>query len=386
MIVYLMYNFNIRVLCARAFQNKIEESVYSLLKDKAYLLGVGKDFKFFKSSIVCNRTGAKAVFYGLNRNIDEIKSLENISICWVEEAQFITEEQFNILVPTIRGGNSEIWLSFNPKNKNDYVYKRFVLGYDSSSIVKKINYTENPFAPQVLIDEANSLRELDETLYSHVYLGELLDDNSNRFFKNVILSPHRLNEFGRIYIGFDVSDGGNDPHAIIVESNGVLVECMEILGEYERGIKVLINTIKKYLPMRKEIFVIYDAIGVGAGVGHSLKDFKQIKIIPFKASNAVIKANKKEILPYPNKEAYYNLKAQIWHIMGFYTKEIKYQNMKLVNNLKDQLEAPYITYQSNKILVEKKKDLLKRGISSPNLADAYICILYAKYVKNVLTI
>jgi len=210
-----MHNFGIRVLCARAFQNKIEESVYSLLKDKAYLLGVSNDFKFLKSSIVCNRTGGKAVFYGLNRNIDEIKSLENITICWIEEAQFITEEQFNVLIPTIRGKKSEIWISFNPKNKNDYIYKRFILNHNDSSIVRKINYTENPFAPKVLIDEANSLRELDETLYSHVYLGEILNDSNNKFFKNVIFLPHRLDSFERIYIGFDVSDGGKDPHAII---------------------------------------------------------------------------------------------------------------------------------------------------------------------------
>jgi len=97
MIVYLMQKFSIRVLCARAFQNKIEESVYSLLKDKALQLGVYKKFRFLKSSIECKATGSKAVFYGLNRNIDEIKSLENISICWIEEANFITETQFNIL-------------------------------------------------------------------------------------------------------------------------------------------------------------------------------------------------------------------------------------------------------------------------------------------------
>jgi len=381
MLVYLMQKYSIRVLCARAFQNKIEESVYSLLKDKALQLGVYKKFRFLKSSIECKTTNSKAVFYGLNRNIDEIKSLENISICWVEEANFITETQFNILTPTIRATNSEVWLSFNPKEKTDYIYKRFVLKDSDNTIVRKINYPDNPYAPITLIEEAENMKKLDIALYKHIYLGNCLDDSTNKFFKNLVSLSRRVKEYKRIYIGFDVADDGSDPHAITIETDNTIIDILEIYGNYEKGINTLINILNKLIPMRKEIILIYDAIGVGAGVGHSLKDFKQIKIIPFKASNAVIKQNKKEILPYPNKEAYYNLKAQIWHIMGYHTSEIKHQEVKLIDKLIEQLETPLITYSSNKILVEKKKeDLLKRGVPSPNLADSFICILYAKYL------
>jgi phage terminase large subunit len=225
------------------------------------------------------------------------------------------------------------------------------------------------------------MKSLDIALYKHIYLGHCLDDGTNKFFKNVNFSSHRIKEYKRIYIGFDVADDGSDPHAITIETDNIVIDIQEIYGSYEKGITTLINIINRLLPMRKEIIVIYDSIGVGAGVGHSLKDFKQIKVIPFKASNAVIKPNRKEILPYTNKEAYYNLKAQIWHIMGYNTKEIKYQEVKLIDKLIEQLETPLITYSSNKILVEKKKDLLKRGVPSPNLADSYICILYAKYLE-----
>jgi len=124
----------------------------------------------------------------------------------IEEANFITETQFNILTPTIRASNSEVWLSFNPKEKTDYIYKRFVLKDNDMSVVRKINYTDNPYAPITLIQEAENTKNLDIALYKHIYLGNCLDDSINKFFRNVDPSSHRLKEYKRIYIGFDVAD------------------------------------------------------------------------------------------------------------------------------------------------------------------------------------
>ena len=54
------------------------------------------------------------MFYGLNRHIDEIKSMEGIDICWIEEAHNLTREQWEILNPTLRKQGSQFWLTFNP--------------------------------------------------------------------------------------------------------------------------------------------------------------------------------------------------------------------------------------------------------------------------------
>jgi len=379
-----MFNYGIRVLCVRAFQNKIEESVYPLIKAKTQLLGVYEYFTFTKSSIICKKTGSKSVFYGLNRNTDEIKSLENISICWIEEGSFITKNQFNILTPTIRAKNSEIWISFNPLNSNDFIFSSFIKNKKTDAIVRKINYTDNPYCPTVIIKEAEAMKKEDEKLYNHVYMGECLDDDTSRFFKNVSSSLCNIKEYGRILIGFDVADSGEDSSVITVETNGILIYIDEILGSYEKAVKSLKSVIRNYITMKKEIFICYDAIGVGAGVGHALEEFRNIiKIVPFKASSKPIRPNKKEILPYKNKDIYYNLKAQIWHVMGYNTKEIKHQNVKKIDELIEQLETPKITYSQTKIIVEKKSDLKKRGVKSPNIADSYICILFVKYSLNM---
>ena len=90
-LVRIVQMVNIRVLCTRMFQNKIDESVYSLIKSQVERFGLSDDFEFQKTKIKCLSTGSEIFFYGLARNIDEIKSLENITIMWMEEAHALTK-------------------------------------------------------------------------------------------------------------------------------------------------------------------------------------------------------------------------------------------------------------------------------------------------------
>ena len=76
------------------------------------------------------------------------------------------------MIPTIRAAQSEIWVCFNPKDADDATYQRFVVNTPANSKVVKINYTENPFCPDVMIAEANDLKEKNIGLYNHIWLGE----------------------------------------------------------------------------------------------------------------------------------------------------------------------------------------------------------------------
>ena len=97
--------YKTRVLCVRRFQNKIKDSVYTLLKDQI------DNFKFGGYSVQANSihnvNGTEIVFYGIERNITEIKSFEGADIMYIEEAQDLTKEQWEILDPTIRKEGSE---------------------------------------------------------------------------------------------------------------------------------------------------------------------------------------------------------------------------------------------------------------------------------------
>ena len=94
--------------------------------------------------------GTEFIFKGLRTNTQEIKSTEGVDVCWVEEAQAVSAESWDVLIPTIRKPNSEIWLTFNPLDENDPTYQRFVLNAPDDAYICKVNYDGNP-APERLV-------------------------------------------------------------------------------------------------------------------------------------------------------------------------------------------------------------------------------------------
>lgn len=131
----------VRILCARELQNSISDSVIRLLEDTIEREGYSAEFEIQRSMIRHLGTNAEFMFYGIKNNPTKIKSLEGIDICWVEEAEAVTKESWDILIPTIRKPFSEIWVSFNPKNILDDTYQRFVV--NRSCITITVTFTPN---------------------------------------------------------------------------------------------------------------------------------------------------------------------------------------------------------------------------------------------------
>jgi len=160
-----------RILCTRELQNSIKDSVHLLLSDVIGQMGVQKSFNITENGIECCN-GSQFIFKGLRSNIDEIKSLEGVDICWVEEAQKVSQKSLDILIPTIRKDGSEIWFTFNTGTIKDPVYEAFVTGHRPDSRVVLVNYYDNPWFPDVLRQEMEYDRANNPARYRHVWLGE----------------------------------------------------------------------------------------------------------------------------------------------------------------------------------------------------------------------
>lgn len=161
----------LRILCAREFQASIRDSVHRLLADQIERLGLGWHYEVQQSTIR-GRNGTEFLFKGLRHNVQEIKSTEGIDICWVEEAEAVSDESWRVLTPTIRKEGSEIWVSFNPALESDPTYQRFVVRPPERAIVRHVTYADNPWLPDVLREEAEELRRRDPEAYAHVWGGE----------------------------------------------------------------------------------------------------------------------------------------------------------------------------------------------------------------------
>lgn len=161
----------IRVLCAREYQASMRDSVHRVLADQIEILGL-TSFYTVQESTILGVNGTEFLFKGLRRDVAQIKSTEGIDVCWVEEAEAVSDHSWRVLIPTVRKPGSEIWVSFNPALADDPTYQRFAVTPPDKSIVRKVSYKDNPWFPDVLRDEAESLRRNDPEAYAHVWGGE----------------------------------------------------------------------------------------------------------------------------------------------------------------------------------------------------------------------
>ncbi len=162
----------VRILCCREIQQSIKESSHKLISNQIARLGLSADFRINDNSILNKKTGAEFIFYGLFRNVDQIKSLEAVDIAWVEEAHKVSKESWDYLIPTIRQDGSEIWVTFNPEYEDDETYARFVTTPPEDCYSVEVNYYDNPFFPEVLRKEMEQDKARDFQKYEQVWLGK----------------------------------------------------------------------------------------------------------------------------------------------------------------------------------------------------------------------
>ncbi len=384
----------IRFLCTRMFQNKIKESVYSLLKIQIERFNLQDEFEVLRDTIKHKTTGSEFLFYGLARNIEEIKSLESIDVCWVEEAHALTEDMWDILEPTIRKEGSEFWIIFNPKFITDFVYQRFVVKPPKKSIVRKINYTENPFLSSTALDTANEKKEEDYARFSHVYLGEPRTDDDQVIIKWSWIEAaigFELEASGKRVIGYDVADEGDDDNAIVKAHGSRVYGC----DAWNKG-DVIESARKVYAMAQSEgAEIVFDSIGVGAGSKAEFRQLAQnehrtIVATGFNAGGSVSRPDSIYKEGKTNKDHFSNIKAQAWFTLAdrfyntyraaVYGDEFSVDELISIDpdlphleELKFELTAPRREYDGNmRVKVESKKDMKKRGIKSPNIADALV--------------
>lgn len=191
------------ILCARQFMNSLEDSsleeVKRAIEEEPFLAAyydVGD--KYIKS-----RDGRiQFTFAGLDRNIASIKSKGRLLLCWVDEAEPVTDEAWLTLIPTLReegsDWNAELWVTWNPKRKTAPVEKRFRFSTDALVKVVELNWRDNPKFPAKL--ERDRQRDLAENpdQYGHVWEGEYATTIAGAYFAQQLTVAKAENRIGRV--------------------------------------------------------------------------------------------------------------------------------------------------------------------------------------------
>ena len=185
-LIALAYTRKVRILCVREFQSSIADSVLRLLADQIEALGLLPWFDIQQKTIVCRLTGSEFLFKGLRHNVQEIKSTEGVDYCWVEEAQSVSADSWLVLIPTIRRDGSEIWVSFNPYERADPTYQRFVVTANPAAQVVKTSWKDNPALSDALDAERRYMLATDPDAYEWVWGGEVRTISDAVIFKGKV--------------------------------------------------------------------------------------------------------------------------------------------------------------------------------------------------------
>ena len=175
-----------RSVCVREIQKSLSQSVKRLLETKIESMNAGAYFEIQDAVIKSKKGDGAIIFQGMqNHTSDSIKSLEGYDCAWVEEAQSLSQHSLDLLRPTIRKPESELWFTWNPRQVSDPV-DQLLRGSTppKDATVIKVNFTDNPWFPDVLKDEMEYDKKRDIDKYQHVWQGAYLTNSNSRVFNN----------------------------------------------------------------------------------------------------------------------------------------------------------------------------------------------------------
>ena len=179
-------------LVVREVYDTIRDSCFSLFEEVALRIGIYDHLKFKTSPMqVIFPNGSKIIFKGLD-NPQKLKSINGVSIVWLEECSECKYEAYKELLGRLRHMqmSNHIICSTNPVGTDNWTYSHFFKNEENNKIVLddeilylnrivKTNNTyyhhstceDNAFLPQSYIDELNQMREYDFDLYRVARLG-----------------------------------------------------------------------------------------------------------------------------------------------------------------------------------------------------------------------
>jgi phage terminase large subunit len=405
-------NKKTKILCLREYMNSIDDSVHSTFEEQIDILGLNSFYEVQRNKIN-GQNGTEIRYDNFARNINSVKGKDNFDYYWVEEAETAAQKSLDILEPTARKENSEIWVSFNPEDEFGPVYKTYVYPYldqitsngyyeDDGIFVCKTSIYDNPFASEKALQVCEELKKKDFKKWLWVYGGEPYGDYTDSIIQpewfDSAIDAHIKLGFSAVGVrsqGFDLADTGDAKttyfrHGSVVSSSDRWTD-----GELPEAIDRAFDHAER----NRSEFLVYDADGMGASMKVYLANVttnKRIQVEPYYGSGKV--DNPDELYSTyegqpekdrkTNKDTFRNKRSQYYISLadrfestynaitkGIYTDPERMislsSDLPHLDILKSELiKIKRIVGNNSFVQIQSKKDALKEGIKSPNDADA----------------
>lgn len=402
-----------QLCCLREFQNSIDDSVHGLLKSRIEALGATGFYA--AAGAIQHDSGGSIIYKGLARNVQAIRSLFGIKRAWVEEAQTLSDESVEVLLPTIREPASELWFSMNRGSSKDPIAVRLLKPYerelkkhgwyeDDDILIVQINYDDNPFFPAVLEQERQrDLKKLPRAKYDHIWKGAYGDTVPNaiilpEWFDACVDAHEKLGfeALGAEVVAHDPAEN-SDSKALAHRHGSVIVEAKESgAGDVNEGC----DWATGYAHDVKADEFIWDADGMGLSLKRQISeafDGTRTEFTPFHGAAGVSDpdadyepvSGEDKAKAKTNKQAFVNRRAQrYWQLRDRVYRTylaVKHgEKFRAADELisfsskiscLEQLRAelcriPRKENGTGRIQIMTKPEMKSKNIDSPNLADS----------------
>lgn len=284
----------------------------------------------------------------------------------VDEASGVPERIYEAAAGSMSGENACTILIGNPIRTSGLFYDTHNRLRDEWETFHVSGF-DSPRVSQDFIDEMARRYGDHSNVYRCRVLGEfpLVDDDTVISFELVEEAQHRdvsANPEAPTLWGVDVARFGGDRSTLCKRKQNVVLEPVRVWRDLD--LMQLTGALKTEWddeePSKRPTEILVDVIGIGAGVVDRLRELG----LPCRGVNV---SESPAI-----KDRYRNLRAELWFLAKewFSRRDCR---IPLDSTLSAELTAPKYTFTSSgKLQVESKEEMKKRGLPSPDAADAFV--------------
>ena len=172
-----------QILCGREFMNSLEDSSLEEIKQAIRSVPILEDYYDIGEKYIKSKDGnISFTFVGLRRSLDAIKSKAHILLAWVDEAENVSDMAWQKLIPTVREQDSEVWVTWNPESKYSATHERFRENPPRGAKIVELNWSDNPWFPDVLEQERLTDKEKRIDVYDHIWEGDFLTFSEGAYY------------------------------------------------------------------------------------------------------------------------------------------------------------------------------------------------------------
>lgn len=289
----------------------------------------------------------------------------------IDEASGIDDVVFDVAKGALSTENARVLMCANPTRNSGYFYNAFHRARDLWTRFQFSCLDSPRVSPLYAQDIIREYGE-DSDMYRVRVLGDFPISGDMQFISRKLaeeasqrhLTPQEYN-FAPIILGVDVARGNGGDRSVIFMRQGLYSKIL--WWKRDQNLMILTNTVAQFKSELNADAIMVDGGGIGAGVIDRLREMGfYVFDVQFGSSSSLANCA--------------NKRTEIWWKMREWL-----QNGGVIQpeeDLIDDLVGPECTYNvKDELLLERKEDMKKRGLSSPDLADA-LAITFAVPVAS----